>query len=60
MTTSCRYTEVEGAESWSMGEDPRPLNTRARVTAGAGDTAGNSTDTESLVQQPGYNKLKMR
>ena len=21
---------------------------------------GNSTDTESLVQQPGYNKLKMR
>ena len=28
--------------------------------AGAGDTAGNSTDTESLVQQPGYNKLKMR
>ena len=35
------------------GDKPRP-------GAGAGDTAGNSTDTESLVQQPGYNKLKMR
>ena len=35
------------------GDKPRPV-------AGAGDTAGNSTDTESLVQQPGYNKLKMR
>ena len=44
------------------GDKPRP-GTGAGSSlgvAGAGDTAGNSTDTESLVQQPGYNKLKMR
>ena len=44
------------------GDKPRPGAGSSLGVAGtgAGDTAGNSTDTESLVQQPGYNKLKMR
>ena len=36
------------------------ISQRAALAPAEARDPGNSTDNESLVQQPGYNKLKMR